>query len=205
MCRGSVRHGFRIAVDHDGFIRRASSQGEGGMTAAIIKLNPLADPVRPAAQDHDLFAIRWVRPHIRAPLVRRRHRSARFHRSNTYRAWWRFGIRRRKLSMRLEHRALHAQLAERFWCAHHRSRWPPTALPDRASEKPIRFEFSRNVAASDGRPLARIPILLARTISFNLFAGTRDRTFDAAHGLSATRQAVAEGFGAQDQAIRFQA
>ena len=34
----------------------ASPQAEGGMDAAIVELDALADPVGPAAQDHDLAA-----------------------------------------------------------------------------------------------------------------------------------------------------
>ena len=49
-------HRFRIAVDHDGFIARLF-QRETGVAAAIIELDPLPDPVRPAAQDHDFLAV----------------------------------------------------------------------------------------------------------------------------------------------------
>jgi hypothetical protein len=31
--------------------------GEGGVTAAIVELDALADPVRAAAEDDDLFAV----------------------------------------------------------------------------------------------------------------------------------------------------
>ena len=51
------RHGFGVAVDHDGFIARRR-QRIAGMAAAIVKLDPLTNPVRAAAQDHDLFGIR---------------------------------------------------------------------------------------------------------------------------------------------------
>ena len=56
--RGVVigRHRFRIAIDHDGLVARIL-QREAGMAAAIIELDALADAVRPAAQDHDLFLV----------------------------------------------------------------------------------------------------------------------------------------------------
>eukprot|EP01136_Pigoraptor_vietnamica_P010232 Opistho-1_new@47646 len=50
------RHGFRVAVHHDRFIADLA-QREAGMDAAIVELDPLPDPVRPAAQDYDLLAI----------------------------------------------------------------------------------------------------------------------------------------------------
>ena len=52
------RDGFRIAVDHDGLIA-LRRQREGGMAAAIVELDALADAVGPAAQDDDLLARRW--------------------------------------------------------------------------------------------------------------------------------------------------
>ncbi len=48
--------GFRIAVDHDGLIT-LFPQSEGGMDAAIVELDTLADPIRPAAEDHDFLAL----------------------------------------------------------------------------------------------------------------------------------------------------
>ena len=51
---------FRVAVDHDGFIARIG-QREAGVAAAIVELDPLADPVRAAAEDDDLFRIRRPR------------------------------------------------------------------------------------------------------------------------------------------------
>ena len=60
--RGVVigRDGFRIAVDHDrldaGFPQRV-----GGMDAAIIELDALADPVWSAAEDDDLAPGAWLR------------------------------------------------------------------------------------------------------------------------------------------------
>ena len=48
------RDGFRIAVDHhrlEAFLR----EGEGGVTAAVVELDALPDPVRAAAQDDDLL------------------------------------------------------------------------------------------------------------------------------------------------------
>ena len=47
-------NGFRVAVDHDGFVALLPD-GEGGMDAAVVEFNALADPVGAAAQDHDFF------------------------------------------------------------------------------------------------------------------------------------------------------
>ena len=49
------RHGLGIAVDHDGFIARLV-QGEAGMAAAIVELDPLSDAVGPAAENNHLAA-----------------------------------------------------------------------------------------------------------------------------------------------------
>ena len=51
------RHGFGVAVDHDRLVARRG-QGVAGMTATIVKLDPLADPVGAAAKDDDLFGSR---------------------------------------------------------------------------------------------------------------------------------------------------
>ena len=50
------RDGLRVAVDHD---RLEAGLGErvGGVAAAIIELDPLADPVGPAAEDDDLAPV----------------------------------------------------------------------------------------------------------------------------------------------------
>ena len=47
---------FRVAVDHDRLISLVP-QGESRMDAAVVEFDPLADPVRTAAQDHDLLGI----------------------------------------------------------------------------------------------------------------------------------------------------
>ena len=54
------RDRFGVAVDHDG-LEPLFAQGEGGVTAAVVELDPLADAVRPAAEDHDLLPRRRVR------------------------------------------------------------------------------------------------------------------------------------------------
>ena len=56
--RGVVvgRDGFRVAVDHDRFIA-GILQREGRVAAAIVELDALADTVRTAAEDDDLFAV----------------------------------------------------------------------------------------------------------------------------------------------------
>ena len=51
------RHGLRVAVDHDRFVTRLA-QRVGGVHAAIVELDALADAVRPAAEDDDLFPVR---------------------------------------------------------------------------------------------------------------------------------------------------
>ncbi len=48
---------FGVAVDHDGFIARIG-QREAGVATAIVELDPLTDPVRTAAEDDDLLAVR---------------------------------------------------------------------------------------------------------------------------------------------------
>ena len=53
------RDGLRIAVDHDRLVARRA-QRERGVAAAIVELDPLPDPVRAAAEDDDLFALRGV-------------------------------------------------------------------------------------------------------------------------------------------------
>ena len=54
------RHRFGVAVDHDRFIARILER-EAGVATAIVEFDPLPDPVRPAAQDHDLLAVARVR------------------------------------------------------------------------------------------------------------------------------------------------
>ena len=50
------RHGFRVAVDHDGFVA-VLAQRERGVHAAVVELDALPDPVRAAAEHDDLVAI----------------------------------------------------------------------------------------------------------------------------------------------------
>jgi hypothetical protein len=59
LVRGVVvgAHRFRVAVDHDAF-HAHFAKGEGGMDAAIVEFDALADAVGPAAQDHHLFSRR---------------------------------------------------------------------------------------------------------------------------------------------------
>ena len=47
-------HGFGVGVDHDG-LHPDFTQGKGGVHAAVIKLDALADAVWPTTQDHDFF------------------------------------------------------------------------------------------------------------------------------------------------------
>ena len=44
--------GLRVRVDHHHFVA-VGLQGEGGLAAAVVELDPLADPVRAAAEDDD--------------------------------------------------------------------------------------------------------------------------------------------------------
>ena len=59
------RNGLRIAVDHDRLMIELL-QREGGVAAAVVELDALADAVRAAAQDHDLLAIGRIR--LRFPI-----------------------------------------------------------------------------------------------------------------------------------------
>ena len=53
-------HGFRIAVVHDGFIAHLR-QGKRRLTTAVIKLDPLTDSIRSAAEDQYFLFIRRPR------------------------------------------------------------------------------------------------------------------------------------------------
>jgi hypothetical protein len=74
------RDGLGVAVDHDRFVA-GIGQREGGVAAAIVELDALADAVGTAAEDDDLLAC--PRPWPRRPA--RPRRASR--RSNTYRRW----------------------------------------------------------------------------------------------------------------------
>ena len=50
------RNRFRIRVHHDGF-EAELAQREGGVHAAVIEFDSLPDPVRPAAENHDLALV----------------------------------------------------------------------------------------------------------------------------------------------------
>ncbi len=52
-------YGLRVAVDHDG-LDAGLGEAVGGMDATIVELDPLADPVGPAAEDDDFVAIARV-------------------------------------------------------------------------------------------------------------------------------------------------
>ncbi len=45
-------HRFRVGIDHDALVT-LFPQRKGGVHAAVVEFDALADPVRPAAQDHD--------------------------------------------------------------------------------------------------------------------------------------------------------
>ncbi len=49
-------NGFRVTIDHDRFIS-CIRQGIAGMDTAIVKFDPLADAVWPAAQDDHFLAV----------------------------------------------------------------------------------------------------------------------------------------------------
>src|SRR5207244_4264572 len=51
------RDRLRIAIDHDRFVA-GLLECEGGVAAAIVELDALADAVRPAAEDHYLALAR---------------------------------------------------------------------------------------------------------------------------------------------------
>ena len=50
------RDGLRVAVDHDR-LEADLAQREGGVAAAVVELDALADAVRPAAQDDGLLPV----------------------------------------------------------------------------------------------------------------------------------------------------
>ena len=54
------RHRLRVAVDHHR-LEALLAQREGGVTAAVVELDALADAVRAAAEDDDLRARRRIR------------------------------------------------------------------------------------------------------------------------------------------------
>ena len=58
LVRGVVigAHRFWVAVHHDGFVA-VLFEREGGMNAAVVKFDPLADSVRASPEDHDLFSL----------------------------------------------------------------------------------------------------------------------------------------------------
>jgi hypothetical protein len=64
--------GFGVAVDHDG-LNAHLFEREGGVAAAIVKLDALADPVRAAAQDDRLLAVRGRAFAFAAALIGRIH------------------------------------------------------------------------------------------------------------------------------------
>ena len=49
-------NGFRVGVDHDGFIAEFL-EGKGGVDATVVELNALADPIRAAAEDDDFLFV----------------------------------------------------------------------------------------------------------------------------------------------------
>ena len=49
--------GLGVGVDHDG-LEASSLQGEDGVDAAAVELNPLANAVGTAAQNHDFLLAR---------------------------------------------------------------------------------------------------------------------------------------------------
>ena len=65
------RHRLRIAVDHDGLVA-GLLQREGGVAAAIVELDALADAVRPAAEDDDLLLVGGRAPRRRSAARERR-------------------------------------------------------------------------------------------------------------------------------------
>ena len=51
-------HRFRVAVHHNRFVPEVF-QRKGGMDTAVVEFDALPYPVRSAAEDHDLFPVRW--------------------------------------------------------------------------------------------------------------------------------------------------
>ena len=136
------RDGFGIAVDHDG-LEAARRQREGGVAAAIVELDALADAVRPAAQDDDLLLVGRLAFAFRRRADRRF--IGRIHVGRERREFGGAGVDA------LEHRP-HAELrrarrARLF-------RLCPVSVARRASEKPIALS-RRRPSASSGRPSSR--------------------------------------------------
>ena len=63
------RNGFGIGIDHDGF-KAVLLERERGVDAAVIKFDPLADAIRPAAENHH-FLLRGVFDLVVAAVVGR--------------------------------------------------------------------------------------------------------------------------------------
>ena len=49
-------HGLRVAIDHDGLVT-VLAHGQGGVHAAVVKFNALADAVGAATEHHDFLAL----------------------------------------------------------------------------------------------------------------------------------------------------
>ena len=119
------RDGFRVAVDHDGLVA-GIAQREGGVAAAIVELDALADAVRAAAEDHHLLAVG------RARLVGHARRQTALRRSSTCRRWAR-RIRRRRCRCACRPGGRRANGAARA----RRSACTLASSARRASEKPM--------------------------------------------------------------------
>ena len=62
------RNRFRIRIHHDGF-ETELAQGESGVDATVVEFDPLADAIRPAAQNHD-FTLAAFAPFVLVPIGR---------------------------------------------------------------------------------------------------------------------------------------
>ena len=144
--RGVVigRDGLRVAVDHDRF-DAGFAQAVGGMDAAIIELDALADPVRPAAEDDDLAPVARI-----GLAFRRRHAVALvagIHDTGSARR-----IRRRRCRCACRPGAARAAGAASATSASASS----ASLPRRRSEKPICFS-RRNAGRVPRQPVRVAP------------------------------------------------
>ena len=72
------RHRLRVAVDHDR-LDPGLAQRIGGVNAAVVELDPLADAVRPAAEDDHLAAVGRLRLAFRRAALPRRALVGRVH------------------------------------------------------------------------------------------------------------------------------
>jgi hypothetical protein len=159
------RHGFGVAVDHDG-LEPGFFQRKAGMAAAIVELDALADTVRTAAQDHDLATVAG-----RGFVLRLAEQAAFVGRVHIGRNRLEFG---RAAVDALEHRA-HAQLVTQR--AHFASLVAPAMADDIVHQARTRVVGAADQASRPHRQLGQALVGKAHGL-------------EAAHALRRHRQAM---------------